>query len=89
MAESLFDFTVTQLNGKPVSLLYSYWFLIIWRCEICTIKIIANFLSLDVSRVAAGKGRTSGERGLHVSPNCDGLPGDELSHREGEVYFLR
>jgi hypothetical protein len=45
-----------------------------------------KLLSLDVSGVAAGKGGTSGECGLHVSPNCDGLPGNELSHREGEDF---
>jgi hypothetical protein len=45
-----------------------------------------KFLSLDVSGVATGKGGTSGERGLHVSPHCDGLPGNELSHREGEDF---
>jgi len=50
-------------------------------------QVNGKLLSLDVSGVPAGKGGVSGERGLHVSPYCDGLPWDELSHREGEDKF--
>jgi hypothetical protein len=35
----------------------------------------------------AAKGVTKGECGLNVSPPCDGLPGDEIFHREGEDKF--
>ncbi len=35
----------------------------------------------------AAKGITKGECGLNVSPSCDGLPGDEIFHREGEDKF--
>ncbi len=44
MAESLFDFTVTQLNGKPVSDLWVLELLVLDNMALrITTKLMANF----------------------------------------------